>query len=222
MQRARVLRRRRHDDLQPGRAVEPGLGVLAVVRTRVPQPAPRHPDDHRHRPAPPVPDLRGVVDELVEAGGDEIVELHLADRPLAGERGADADAEHAAFGERRVDDAIAELLQQRTEQQERVAVLAADVLAVDEHARIGPQRVADAQHHRFEKCAAVLVERQSRFEARQRWVQIDVSRSEGSSGSSLSRGGSAANTPTPAVLRFRPGASTMARASARPAPALRA
>jgi hypothetical protein len=73
--------------------------------------------------APAVADLRGVVHELIEAGGDEVVELHLADRPLPGERGADADAEHRALGERRVDDAIAELLQQRPQQQERVAVL---------------------------------------------------------------------------------------------------
>ena len=49
-QRARVLRRRRHDDLQARRAIEPGLGVLAVVRARVTQAAPRHAHDHRHRP----------------------------------------------------------------------------------------------------------------------------------------------------------------------------
>ena len=60
--------------------------------------------------APAVADLRGVVHQLVEAGGDEVVELHLADRPLPGQRRADADAEHRAFGERRVEDAIAELL----------------------------------------------------------------------------------------------------------------
>ena len=38
------------------------------------------------------------------------------------ERGADADAEHGAFGERRIEDPIAELLEQRPQQQERVAV----------------------------------------------------------------------------------------------------
>ena len=98
--------------------------------------------------APAVADLRGVVHELVEAGRDEVVELHLADRPLARERRADADAEHRAFGERRVEDAIAELLQQRPQQQEGVAVVPADVLAEDEDARIGAQRVADADASR--------------------------------------------------------------------------
>ena len=109
-QRARVGRRRRHDDLQPGRAVEPGLGVLAVVRTGVPQAAPRHAQHHRHGPAPAIADLRGVVHQLVEAGRDEIVELHLADRALAGERGADARADHRSFRERRVQDPRAEFL----------------------------------------------------------------------------------------------------------------
>ena len=99
--------------------------------------------------APPVADLRGVVHQLVEAGGDEVVELHLADRPLAGERRADADAEHRALGERRVDDPIAELCEQRPQQQERVAVRAADVLAEDEDARIGAQRVAHARASRL-------------------------------------------------------------------------
>ena len=164
-QRARVVRRRRHDDLQPGRAVEPGLGVLRVIRAGVAQPAPRHAHDHRHAAAPAIADLRRVVHELVEAGRDEVVELDLADRPLPGERRADADAEHGAFGERRVDDAIAELLQQRPQQQERVAVAAADVLAVDEHARIGAQRVADAEHDGVEKRAALRIERRRRFDA---------------------------------------------------------
>ena len=33
-QRARILRRRRNDDLQAGRPVEPRFGVLAVIRAR--------------------------------------------------------------------------------------------------------------------------------------------------------------------------------------------
>ena len=37
--------------------------------------------------------------------------------------------------------------------------VAADVLAVDEHARVGAQRVADAEHHRFEERPALGVER---------------------------------------------------------------
>ena len=132
-QRARVRRRRRHHDLQAGCAIEPRLGVLAVVRPGMTEPAPRHAQHHRHRAAPAIADLGGVVHELVEAGRDEVVELHLADRTLARQRGADAGAEHGTLGQRRVEDPIAELLEQRAQQQERVAVGPADVLAKHEH-----------------------------------------------------------------------------------------
>ena len=114
------------------------------------QATPRHAHDHRHLATPPVADLRGVVHQLVEARGDEVVELHLADRPLAGQRCADAHANHRAFGNRRVQDAIAELFQERSQQQERVAVDVAHVLAVDENPRVAAQRVADTHHHGFE------------------------------------------------------------------------
>ena len=121
-QRARVVRRRRNDDLDAGRAVEPGFGILRVVRTGVAQPAPRHAHHHRRAAAPAVAVLRRVVHELVEAGGDEVVELDLADRPLPRQRRTDADAEHRAFRDRRVDDAVAEFLEQRLQQQEGIAV----------------------------------------------------------------------------------------------------
>jgi len=120
-----------------------------VIRAGVAQAAPRHADNHRDRTAPAITNLRGVVDELIESGGDEIVELHLADRPSSGQRGADADAEDSALGERRIDDPIAELFQQRAKQQERVAVLPADVLAVDKDARVGSQRVTNTHHDGF-------------------------------------------------------------------------
>ena len=110
-QRACVVRRARHDDFQSGGPIEPRFGVLRVIRSRVPQSAPRHPHDHRNAAAPSVPDFGGVVDELIEPGCDEVVELDLANRPLPGERGADADAEHGALGERRVDDAVAKFFQ---------------------------------------------------------------------------------------------------------------
>ena len=191
-QRARVFGRRRDHDLQSRRAIEPRLGVLAVIRAGVAQPAPRHAHDHRHVAAPAIANLRGVVDELIESGRDEIVELHLADRPQPRERGADADAEHGALGERRVADAIAIFLEQRAQQQERVAVLSADVFAVDEHARIGPQRIADAEHHRFEEGVALLVERQSGFERRQ------------IRGQPAARGGATARAPRRARAALRP------------------
>jgi hypothetical protein len=45
------------------------------------------------------------------------------------------------------------------QQQERVAVQAADVLAEDEDARVGRERIAHAEHDRFEEGRAFLVER---------------------------------------------------------------
>ena len=170
-QRPRVERRRRDDDLESGRAIEPRLGVLRVVRSGVPQPAPRHADDHRDRSAPAVPNLCRVVHELVEAGRDEIVELDLADRPKARQRRSDARAKHRAFGERRIQDPVAVFLEQRPQQQERVAVFAADVLAEHEDTRIGRERVADALHHRFEKRHALAVERWRGFDRERRRLE---------------------------------------------------
>src|SRR4029079_9940152 len=59
------------------------------------------------------------------------------------------------------------VLEQRTQKQERVALLTADVFAVDEDARIGFQCVADAEHYRLQEGVALLVERRSWIERRQ-------------------------------------------------------
>src|SRR4029453_8432858 len=96
------------------------------------QPSPRHAHDHRHGSAPPVADFGRVVDELIEATGHEVVELHLANRPLTSQRRTDAHAQHAALRDRRVDEAIPKLFEERTEEQKRVAIAPTDVLAVDE------------------------------------------------------------------------------------------
>ena len=77
---------------------------------------------------------------------------------MTGKRRTDAHAQHAALGDRRVDEAVAELFEERAEQQKRVAVSAADVLAVDEDARIGTERVGDAERHSLEERVALLVE----------------------------------------------------------------
>jgi hypothetical protein len=132
----------------------------------VAEPTPRHADDHRDGAAPAVADFRRIVHELIEAGGHEVVELHLADRPLPRQRRPNAHAEDAAFRERRIDDAVAELREQRAQQQEGVPVLAADIFAVDEHARIAAERVADAEHHRLEKGPPTAIERRSGLERR--------------------------------------------------------
>jgi hypothetical protein len=166
-QRARVVRSRRRHDLEAGRAVEPGLGVLAVIGPGVAEPAPRHADDHGHGRAPAVADLGRAVDELVEAGSHEVVELHLADGPLAREGGPDAHPEHTTLRQGRVEDAVAELLEERAQQQEGVAVFPADVLAVDEDARIGAQGFTDAHRHRVEERASARVHGRPRIERRE-------------------------------------------------------
>src|SRR5262245_11396628 len=122
-----------------------------MIRPRVAEAAPWHPDDHRHAATPPVPDLRCVVDELIEASGDEVVELNLANRSLACERGANADPKNAPFSEGRIDDPISECSEKRPQQQERVPVGPADILTVQEHTRIRCQRVSNAEHHTFKK-----------------------------------------------------------------------
>ena len=116
------------------------------------------------------------------------------------------------FGERRVDDAVAEFLEQRPQQQERVAVLAADVLAVDEDARVGAQRVADAQHDGIEERVSLRVEGGPRLERRQGSGLLAPP--HGSRGSTRRREGSPAMTFWPATSGSGHGASMTRRASA--------
>ena len=77
-------------------------------------------------------ELAGDVDDLVEAAGDEVGELHLADRAHADDRGADRAADDRLLGDRRVDDALGtELVEQAGGHLERAAHRA-DVLAEQE------------------------------------------------------------------------------------------
>src|SRR5438034_9097392 len=99
-----------------------------MIRTCVTQSAPGHAHNHRYAAAPPIPNLRGVVDELIESGRDEVVELQLADGPFSGQRSTDAHAEDGALGQGGVDDPAAELVEKGAQQQKRVAVLAVHVL----------------------------------------------------------------------------------------------
>ena len=64
-------------------------------------------------------------------------------------------------------------VEQRPQQQKRVAVPAADVFAVDEDSRIAPQRVGDAERDGIEECVALAIEREPWVFRRQRRAQID-------------------------------------------------
>src|SRR5262249_3444222 len=110
----------------------------------------------------------------VEAGRNEIVELHLRDRPLPGNGCAHGDSEDGVLGDRRIDDAVAKLLEQRTKKQERSSVEPSDILAVDEHTPIGTKRIADPCHHRFEERRALLVKRETAIDRWQIWIEIDI------------------------------------------------
>jgi hypothetical protein len=69
------------------------------------------------------------VHELVEAAGDEVGKLHLADRPHSLDRGAGGGAEDQVLGQRRVEHALgAELLGEAVGDLEGAAE-GADVLA---------------------------------------------------------------------------------------------
>ena len=102
--------------------------------------AARRADNHRHRRAAavPIPEGRRLIDDLIEAAGDEVGKLHLGDRPVTTERRADADAHDGRFGDRRVDHAhLAELVIEALGDAECAAV-GADILAQDEDLRIAP------------------------------------------------------------------------------------
>ena len=71
--------------------VNAGINQVLISGPGGPEATPRHANDHRDFAAPAVADLCGVVHELVEAGGDEVVELDLADRPETRESGPDTD-----------------------------------------------------------------------------------------------------------------------------------
>ena len=77
----------------------------------------------------------GVIDDLVETGGRKISKLHLDDRPHAFKSAADSRANDGVLADRRVNDAIGELLRQILGRLESAAKRA-DVLPVYEDPRI--------------------------------------------------------------------------------------
>ena len=138
-ERPRIGRRGRHDDLQPRRPVEPGFGVLAVVRTGMPQPAPRHAQDHRHAP----PHRYRIFAALLTSWLNPVATKSLNCISPIGRWPASAAPTHtpitapSASGEFKIRSPNS--CEQRPQQQKRIAVFAADVLPEDEHAGIGAQ-----------------------------------------------------------------------------------
>jgi len=85
---------------------EPGLRTLRVVRATGEAAAARQAHDDRRGEPEAVVELAGDVDDLVEGAGDEVGELHLADRAHADDRGADGAADDRLLADRRVDHAV--------------------------------------------------------------------------------------------------------------------
>ena len=116
-----------------------------------------HADHQRHRelPARHVRDRGRVVHDLVEREQAEVAGHDLDDRPQAGHRRADAGADEAVLGQRRVADALrAELLEQALGHGVAAAVLA-DVLAHHEACagRRAARRGSPACRPRGRSCA---------------------------------------------------------------------
>ena len=148
----RVVRRGWRDDLETGPVDEPRLRVLRVVQPAADVAAARraHDDRHGRAPAVPVAKRRRLVDDLIETARDEVGELHLGNRPVAAQRGADADADDRRLGDRGVDDAhLAELVGQPLGDAECAAV-GSDILAEHEHLRIAPHLFEEGLTNGFE------------------------------------------------------------------------
>ena len=127
------------DDFEAGGVREVGLGRLGVVFDGADPTPERDPDHHRHRrlAAGAHVHLRHLGDDLREAREDEAVELDLEHRAVAAHAQSDGGADDARLGQRRVDHAVlAELGLEPLSDPEDAAELS-DVLAREEHLRVG-------------------------------------------------------------------------------------
>src|SRR5439155_21899612 len=105
--------------------------IGGVRRPAVNATAGRDADNDGRRRIPEVVPFGDEIGELVEAAGNEVDELHLADGAQAEIAHAAGRADYGAFADRRVDDALpAEALQQSFTGLEGAAI-DADILADD-------------------------------------------------------------------------------------------
>src|SRR5882762_10559075 len=91
-----------------------------------------------------IPKLRHLIGDLVERHVGEVRELHLRDRPLAGERESERNTRDRRFGQRRIDDALlAESLAQPVRDEEHATFLS-DVLTQDHDALVALHLLCEA------------------------------------------------------------------------------
>src|SRR2546428_7569003 len=129
------------------------LGGLAVIMPAADSAAEGRADRHRDGELAPgsIAHLCGLRDDLVESGINEVQELDLGHGPQAIERHPDRGPDDAAFGERRIEDAVPELVEQAFRAPEHAAA-AADVLPEHDDAVVRP-------HLLPEGCVALLYHR---------------------------------------------------------------
>src|SRR5207244_8970344 len=99
------------------------LRGLAVIMAAPDSAAEGRADRHRHGELAPgsVAHLRGLRDDLVESGIDEVHELDLGHGPQAIESHPDCGPEYPAFGGRGVEHAVRDLVRQACRTSEHAA-----------------------------------------------------------------------------------------------------
>ena len=128
------------------------LEALGVLGAEAEAAARHHAEHERHarRAAHHEPQLRRLVQDLVERDPCEVGELELDDGTQPGQRGADPAADESALGQRRVPDAIGAVALVEALGRPEQAADAADVLAHHDHVGIGGEleveRLADRCH----------------------------------------------------------------------------
>ncbi len=136
----------------PGHAGEIALHALGVLRAAAGRADRRaHHQRDLDRAAGHVPQLGGVVDDLVHRQKQEIAVLDVDDRPHAHDGRADGRAEEAELGDRRVQHPVGKFLLEPERDGERAAPAArdGDVLAQAEDRRIAPHFLGDSFTERF-------------------------------------------------------------------------
>src|SRR5690606_15007418 len=111
-----------------------------------------------------VAQLGGVVDELVEARGHKVVELHLANGTTSHQGAADTGANDGPFGDGGIEDAVTVFLEEGLEQQEGVAVGRGEVFADKEGVGDGFDNFFEALPAGVEEGGALGIEGRGTFD----------------------------------------------------------
>ena len=147
-----LVGRGRGDHDQAWGVEKQGFHVLRVKQAAADAAAVGDADGHRNlqRTVGAVVGAGRLADELVDAGPDEIGELHFGNGPHAAKRRAQGDAHDGRFGQRRVDNPLrAEILDESLRRQENATALA-HVLAHDENALVLLHLFVEGRAHRFD------------------------------------------------------------------------